>query len=290
MTAAPPREPGIIPARAGFTTRTALWPPTPTDHPRSRGVYVLRGVDGPVRWGSSPLARGLHVWVEEASDEAGIIPARAGFTATSGCTTTRAPDHPRSRGVYPHRDSDCARDCGSSPLARGLRLGGAGHERAGGIIPARAGFTPDRAVAESVREDHPRSRGVYTWQPGTATAGLGSSPLARGLLPVKVGGRVTARIIPARAGFTSARTSLRSWFQDHPRSRGVYISDHTDAWRRPGSSPLARGLHCQQSLVTCRYGIIPARAGFTGGRGGRGRGPRDHPRSRGGYARPPRPR
>ena len=50
---------------------------------------------------------------------------------------------------------------GSSPLARGLRppLSGAGNE--GGIIPARAGFTPSSAGAARLPTDHPRSRGVY---------------------------------------------------------------------------------------------------------------------------------
>ena len=50
-----------------------------------------------------------------------------------------------------------------------------------------------------------------------------------------------------------------------------------------GSSPLARGL-LQQGLAPCaRLGIIPARAGFTGGRGGAVGGVQDHPRSRGVY-------
>ena len=70
----------IIPARAGFT------PPRPTtrsvsgDHPRSRGVYTLRGVGALRSHGSSPLARGLRSHRQPASPPAGIIPARAGFT------------------------------------------------------------------------------------------------------------------------------------------------------------------------------------------------------------------
>ena len=52
-------EPGIIPARAGFTVSSSPGRSKKPDHPRSRGVYrqgdtaYLRG------WGSSPLARGL---------------------------------------------------------------------------------------------------------------------------------------------------------------------------------------------------------------------------------------
>ena len=55
--------------------------------------------------------------------------------------------------------------------------------------------------------------------------------------------------------------------------------------RRPGSSPLARGLHAEILADLARTGIIPARAGFTP-RDARGRiSRRDHPRSRGVYPR-----
>ena len=70
----------IIPARAGFT---AWWRPTsgtPTDHPRSRGVYWTITRTGAWTQGSSPLARGLlQAYVQ---------------------TTLSTVDHPRSRGVY----------------------------------------------------------------------------------------------------------------------------------------------------------------------------------------------
>ena len=73
----------IIPARAGFTAPPARPRSGSQDHPRSRGVYEVRERIASLLVGSSPLARGLHVWVEDASDEAGIIPARAGFTFTT---------------------------------------------------------------------------------------------------------------------------------------------------------------------------------------------------------------
>ena len=90
----------IIPARAGFTKRwgspTNLLP----DHPRSRGVYVLgRGVEA-ADHGSSPLARGLLRTTCPAPSVAGIIPARAGFTAITRACAYACADHPRSRGVY----------------------------------------------------------------------------------------------------------------------------------------------------------------------------------------------
>ena len=75
---------GIIPARAGFTRSRALTCTIRADHPRSRGVYPHPDQRVRAPCGSSPLARGLQG--EEAAVEAlvGIIPARAGFTATHG--------------------------------------------------------------------------------------------------------------------------------------------------------------------------------------------------------------
>ena len=73
---------GIIPARAGFT-RTARRSHRPWwDHPRSRGVYP--SLRRPLRrpWGSSPLARGLRPVLAQVRAYLGIIPARAGFTAS----------------------------------------------------------------------------------------------------------------------------------------------------------------------------------------------------------------
>ena len=90
----------IIPARAGFTGRTAGTPFTSTDHPRSRGVYCsLRRPTGR-RAGSSPLARGLPLTGPGTDAEYRIIPARAGFTRRRRRRRRPHPDHPRSRGVY----------------------------------------------------------------------------------------------------------------------------------------------------------------------------------------------
>ena len=156
-----PVQPGIIPARAGFT-RSRAWPPSPsTDHPRSRGVYQADQLHHQHGLGSSPLARGLRVRLTGRIVVVRIIPARAGFTARRRSPGAAPPDHPRSRGVYV-----------GAGLEEGLL------ER---IIPARAGFTPGRPQSGAAGGDHPRSRGVYP--SGTSRCGPapGSSPLARGL-------------------------------------------------------------------------------------------------------------
>ena len=108
-------------------------------------------------------------------------------------------------------------------------------------------------------------------------------------------GRLRMGIIPARAGFTRAR-SVPGWTcMDHPRSRGVYIASLAQTFWTGGSSPLARGLRDQGRLRASGAGIIPARAGYTSLMASTGPGRRDHPRSRGVYGEglvghPPRTR
>mgnify|MGYP000873947103 CR=1 FL=1 len=77
------RDRGIIPARAGFTSKTSRCRGRGTDHPRSRGVYVYFRRDRINVVGSSPLARGLPRGSSGISPHHWIIPARAGFTGRS---------------------------------------------------------------------------------------------------------------------------------------------------------------------------------------------------------------
>ena len=233
----------IIPARAGFTDRHDRRGGGLGDHPRSRGVYR------PTAWRRRRSRR--------------IIPARAGFTTTASTTRDATSDHPRSRGVYEGHvevDDDLR---GSSPLARGLPdlLRDSVHTR--GIIPARAGFTALGKTGPFDWADHPRSRGVYPCS--KSTSGFPDW------------------IIPARAGFTSPDSPAPSLSQDHPRSRGVYSSCAHAPSPFFGSSPLARGLLLEKGVEDRRGRIIPARAGFTGARSRPARVGRDHPRSRGVY-------
>ena len=193
---------GIIPARAGFTTRLLVRTSARTDHPRSRGVYLSFSFKIVRISGSSPLARGLHpVWgVDQLPPR--IIPARAGFTPRSSVGRRRSPDHPRSRGVYSCSPSLASWRTGSSLLARGLLRHVREQGRHDGIIPARAGFTGLPYGVVVCEGDHPRSRGVY-WD-------VGADPVN------------ACRIIPARAGFTALRAPWLVVLRDHPRSRGVY--------------------------------------------------------------------
>ena len=208
-----PRHPHpgrIIPARAGFTLRPALTAGFRRDHPRSRGVYIALRFSLTMRWGSSPLARGLPLGLYVPGYRGRIIPARAGFTPSPRIMFTVNSDHPRSRGVYLVDGEGTHRWRGSSPLARGLLCTRSPGRPASGIIPARAGFTLKQIARDVEATDHPRSRGVYVSGTNAHVRIVGSSPLARGLLPSaleRVHGR---RIIPARAGFTGS-SGLGVW-------------------------------------------------------------------------------
>ena len=151
------------------------------------------------------------------------------------------------------------------------------------IIPARAGFTVVTSVSTATAEDHPRSRGVYRGPRGPVRRAAGSSPLARGLPGTQCCRRHPERIIPARAGFTLRPSPTRKPGPDHPRSRGVYRTWRPGTPKRPGSSPLARGLPEQMIEQFRKYGIIPARAGFTRSGAATPSRAADHPRSRGVY-------
>ena len=133
--------PRIIPARAGFTAARAPQVTGTADHPRSRGVYSTRRLYLAAAAGSSPLARGLRVQVEDLDPPPRIIPARAGFTGIFEAFEGPGRDHPRSRGVYASPRGPPRHHRGSSPLARGLHARRRLPPPPRGIIPARAGFT-----------------------------------------------------------------------------------------------------------------------------------------------------
>ena len=173
---------------------------------------------------------------------------------------------------------------GSSPLARGLRVGAAGPVGLGRIIPARAGFTRAGTKPPTNGADHPRSRGGYGHGRRPPRRAQRSSPLARGLLSAGSPDANPGGIIPARAGFTRPRPGAPSRRRDHPRSRGVYRTGAGGSSSWPGSSPLARGLPPTTPPARGPAGIIPARAGFTCPSSPAASPEKDHPRSRGVYA------
>ena len=133
----------IIPAHAGCTVAVSWMRWLRWDHPRSRGVHADAGLEPRRHYGSSPLTRGAREVAPVAVPELGsspltrgarhtgrighaqarIIPAHAGCTTPTSGPPTRAPDHPRSRGVHVYPWLGLIRAVGSSPLTRGARGG-----------------------------------------------------------------------------------------------------------------------------------------------------------------------
>ena len=74
----------IIPARAGFTCTGGIPGFAVWDHPRACGVYLSSAADGATKAGSSPRVRGLQIPHAHEVTRRRIIPARAGFTESSG--------------------------------------------------------------------------------------------------------------------------------------------------------------------------------------------------------------
>ena len=191
--------------------------------------------------GSSPLARGTPSAASQPTEDARLIPARAGNTF--GCFTAnrRRSAHPRSRGE--HLDAVFSRMVilGSSPLARGTHWLQVPENARARLIPARAGNTSRKNWVTRPAPAHPRSRGEHD----DVLPGLfvlpGSSPLARGTRSFAMCPMVVFRLIPARAGNTRPAMESSPGMTAHPRSRGEHelLCGHNFIFS--GSSPLARG-------------------------------------------------
>ena len=91
---------GIIPALAGNTRSVCGASPRRSDHPRSRGEYLLLVRDNHGLEGSSPLSRGIRGPGCCRHRRRRIIPALAGNTVGFMVSWWLGWDHPRSRGEY----------------------------------------------------------------------------------------------------------------------------------------------------------------------------------------------
>ena len=111
----------------------------------------------------------------------------------------------------------------------------------------------------------------------------GSPPLARGIPPRIITGLRSDGITPACAGNTFAGAADFHRGGDHPRLRGEYHPPHLQTQDRPGSPPLARGIHERKKRTDHDDGITPACAGNTCPPSGMSQATRDHPRLRGEY-------
>ena len=95
------RAGGIIPAHAGLTSRRATRRGWVWDHPRACGAHPVSPFRCAPRPGSSPRMRGSPIPQPRRPRMPGIIPAHAGLTVTSNCSSIPRRDHPRACGAHP---------------------------------------------------------------------------------------------------------------------------------------------------------------------------------------------
>ena len=211
----------IIPAHAGQTWLASSRCGRPTDHPRACGANPGMGSQTSRRCGSSPRMRGKLGNHGAVDGRIRIIPAHAGQTATSTCTSTRRTDHPRACGANKTETTSIPEIDGSSPRMRGKPGESQTTSKTRRIIPAHAGQTPCSCAAISRLPDHPRACGANQLTAGVSTLTYGSSPRMRGKRNGR--GRISCRmrIIPAHAGQTLIRCMKPTWNTDHPRACGA---------------------------------------------------------------------
>ena len=155
------------------------------------------------------------------------------------------------------------------------------------FIPAGAGNTTLCPAGHLRQTVHPRWRGEHAQSEKYRSTANGSSPLARGTLPLATMGKPVWRFIPAGAGNTSHLRARPRDFSVHPRWRGEHAIRSRRAPPLPGSSPLARGTPVFAGGILKDQRFIPAGAGNTLFAGIRHLPPAVHPRWRGEHLVPP---
>ena len=128
---------------------------------------------------------------------------------------------------------------------------------------------------------HPRSHGENRSLRFRGRHWSGSSPLTRGKQGCAGVGVIRPRLIPAHAGKTSMRLTVRSAQAAHPRSRGENAPSLMSTAPTAGSSPLTRGKLPGTRYRRRRGRLIPAHAGKTRSKERPKCARTAHPRSRG---------
>ena len=90
---------GLIPAYAGRTASSTALSVARRAHPRLRGADVAASDADLAAAGSSPLTRGVRVFVPVVSGSLGLIPAYAGRTRPARWYAYEPQAHPRLRGA-----------------------------------------------------------------------------------------------------------------------------------------------------------------------------------------------
>ena len=234
-------ECGLIPARAGKTRGARGGGGGVPAHPRACGENIHRRLPRVQARGSSPRVRGKRHSLLGPHAFSGLIPARAGKTATQ--FVWRGPDsaHPRACGENPDRVLWQVMGGGSSPRVRGKPVRMGRPSASTRLIPARAGKTAGNPVSQAHRRAHPRACGENGVGEEAVAFGAGSSPRVRGKLEERRESRGQGRLIPARAGKTRPGCPRPPSRSAHPRACGENLRILDDNPGPEGSSPRVRG-------------------------------------------------
>ena len=174
---------------------------------------------------------------------------------------------------------------GSSPHVRGAPSHGRRPIVRNGIIPACAGSTNSNGRTGCSPRDHPRMCGEHAMKTQSGTWKPGSSPHVRGAPQGQAYRRTGFGIIPACAGSTICKETVRIWRRDHPRMCGEHAGVFGHLFAFPGSSPHVRGAPRGIRRQPRAVGIIPACAGSTSPLALKSGRARDHPRMCGEHCR-----
>ena len=152
---------------------------------------------------------------------------------------------------------------GSSPQVRGTPEPDRRRVGRGGLIPAGAGNTPERAWPCRQRQAHPRRCGEHPSGITAVGLALGSSPQVRGTRGWRRWFGEHLGLIPAGAGNTRCPPADRVKHRAHPRRCGEHYGLAEEGLMDSGSSPQVRGT--REGLPARSYGggLIPAGAGNT---------------------------
>ena len=194
------RDAGLIPARAGKTAPRTILLISEEAHPRAGGenIHSTKRADS---WGgSSPRGRGKQPASVYLVFIVGLIPARAGKTASRRSSRTPPWAHPRSGGENVFGDKAVT--------------------GANGLIPARAGKTEMSSGDTGTLWAHPRAGGENTAYMRDGHPEMGSSPRGRGKPADRAGGLAVGGLIPARAGKTVPDWEHKALPGAHPRASG----------------------------------------------------------------------
>ena len=235
----------------------------PRAHPRPCGEHCSFQNRGSVASGSSPPVRGARYCSCFGVCTVGLIPARAGSTASCPLIVQCNWAHPRPCGEHEEGFISSSSVRGSSPPVRGAHAPPFTLQLRDGLIPARAGSTTKVQLRPLKHWAHPRPCGEHSPAARPPQSQGGSSPPVRGAPTGALIALPLPGLIPARAGSTYSSFCALNSAWAHPRPCGEHVHMYDPGPPDGGSSPPVRGALPGRSGDRARAGLIPARAGST---------------------------